>query len=179
MRWWMKKCILNCQELPKCNRMSTRWWIPSQKAQEKKAADYVWEKDFLGGASGKESACQCRRHQRLRFVPWVWKILWRRAWQPTPVFLPGESHGQRSLVGYKSTEWHRGGHDWSDLAYSTYVIKGGSSIKEQRTPGLRLWGAKIRVRPKIRSDLRWRATRILLFLLHKQIWSLRLLQVQI
>ena len=34
------------------------------------------------------------------FDPWVWKIPWRRAWQPTPVFLPGESHGQRSLAGY-------------------------------------------------------------------------------
>ena len=32
--------------------------------------------------------------------PWVGKILWRRKWQPTPVFLPGESDGQRSLVGY-------------------------------------------------------------------------------
>ena len=31
---------------------------------------------------------------------WVGKILWRRKWQPTPVFLPGESHGQRSLAGY-------------------------------------------------------------------------------
>ena len=50
-----------------------------------------------GGASGKESACQCRRY---RFDPWVRKIPWRRAWQPTQVFLPGESHGQRSLVGY-------------------------------------------------------------------------------
>ena len=47
--------------------------------------------------SGKESTCQCRRH---RFDPWVGKIPWRRKWQPTPVFLPGESHGQRSLVGY-------------------------------------------------------------------------------
>ena len=37
---------------------------------------------FLGGASGKESACQCRRHERLRFEPWVGKIPWRRAWQP-------------------------------------------------------------------------------------------------
>ena len=33
------------------------------------------------------------------FNPWVWKIPWRRAWQPTPVFLPGESHGQRKLGG--------------------------------------------------------------------------------
>ena len=47
--------------------------------------------------SCKESARQCRRHG---FDPWVGKILWRRKWQPTPVFLPGESHGQRSLVGY-------------------------------------------------------------------------------
>ena len=37
--------------------------------------------------------------KRLGFDPWVRKIPWRRAWQPTPVFLPGESHGQRSLVG--------------------------------------------------------------------------------
>ena len=38
--------------------------------------------------------------KRYRLRPWVWKITWRRAWQPTPLFLPGESHGQRSLVGY-------------------------------------------------------------------------------
>ena len=37
---------------------------------------------------------------RLWFNPWVRKIPWRRAWQPTPLFLPGESHEQRSLVGY-------------------------------------------------------------------------------
>ena len=39
------------------------------------------------------------RHNRLEFDLWVGKISWRRAWQPTPVFLPGESHGQRSLAG--------------------------------------------------------------------------------
>ena len=56
--------------------------------------------------SGKESACQCRR---LGFDPWVGKILWRK-WQPTPVLLPGKSHGQRSLVSY--SPWgSRVGHD--------------------------------------------------------------------
>ena len=55
---------------------------------------------FPGGPSGKEPTCQCRRHKKLRFDPWVEKILWRREWQPTPVFLPGKSHGQRSLAGY-------------------------------------------------------------------------------
>ena len=52
------------------------------------------------GARGKEPACQCRRRKRRRFSPWVRKVPWRRARQPTPVFLPGESHGQRSLEGY-------------------------------------------------------------------------------
>ena len=57
--------------------------------------------------SGKESACQCRRR---RFYLWVRKIPWRKKWQPTPVFLHGKSHGQRSLVGYspwgcKSLTW--------------------------------------------------------------------------
>ena len=50
--------------------------------------------------SGKESSFQCRRCKRHRFSRWVGKIPWRREWQPTAVFLPGESHGHRSLVGY-------------------------------------------------------------------------------
>ena len=49
--------------------------------------------------SGQESAWQCKRRRRCGFAPWVGKIPWRRKWQPTPVFLPGESHAQRSLVG--------------------------------------------------------------------------------
>ena len=65
-----------------------------------KAKFTVREKGFPGGASGKESPCQCRRPKRCRFNPWVRKIPWRGKQQPTPVFLPGESHGQRSLVDY-------------------------------------------------------------------------------
>ena len=68
---------------------------------------------------GKESAFKCRRH---RFSTWVWKIPWRRKWQPTPVFLPRKSHGQRSLAGYSS--WGlRVGHDWET---NTLVIIHGS-----------------------------------------------------
>ena len=55
-----------------------------------------------GGASGKEPACQCRRHKRCDFDLWVRKILWRRAWQPTPVFLPGESPWTRESDGLQS-----------------------------------------------------------------------------
>ena len=47
--------------------------------------------------SGEETACQSRRGG---FEPWAGKIPWRRAWQPTPVLLPGEAHGQRSLAGF-------------------------------------------------------------------------------
>ena len=61
---------------------------------------------FPGSASGKESTCQCRRRNRLGFNPWVAKIPWRRAWQPTPVFLPGDSQGQRSLAG-NSPQGHK------------------------------------------------------------------------
>ena len=46
---------------------------------------------FSAEANGKEPVSQCRRHKRLGFDPWVGKIPWRRAWQPTPEFLPGES----------------------------------------------------------------------------------------
>ena len=45
---------------------------------------------FPGGATGKEPACQCRRCKRCGFTPWLRKIPWRRAWQPTPMFLPNE-----------------------------------------------------------------------------------------
>ena len=74
----------------------------SQKQQETKTL--AQDKCLVGASLGlpywfgaEESACQCRRRG---FNPWVGKILWRRKWQPTPVFLTRESHGQRSLVGY-------------------------------------------------------------------------------
>ena len=55
----------------------------------------------------KKPPCQCRRRKRRKrsnpgLDPWVGKIPWRRAWQSTPVLLPGETHGQRSLVGYSA-----------------------------------------------------------------------------
>ena len=59
---------------------------------------YTHTQDFPGGASGKEPVCQCRRLQRLGLISGSGS--WRRKQQPTPVFLPGESHGQRSLAGY-------------------------------------------------------------------------------
>ena len=70
--------------------------------------------------SGKESVCQCRRHRRPWFDPWVGKIPWRRKWQPTQVFLPGKSHGQRSLVHY--SPWFTKSQTWlSTHVYCMYA----------------------------------------------------------
>ena len=68
---------------------------------------------FPVGTGGKESICQCRRHKRCGFNPWVRKIPWSKKWQPILVFLSGNFRGQRSLVGHSPwdckesvmTEW--------------------------------------------------------------------------
>ena len=85
---------------------------PQELALHMNDLNLTLHRAFPGGASGKESTNQCRRCKRHGFNPWVRKIPWRRKWQPTPVFLPGESHGYRSLVGY--SPW---GHkkNWTQL----------------------------------------------------------------
>ena len=74
------------------------------RVRHNQVAEQQWQQllPVPGGTSSKEPACQCRRHKRQGFDPWVRKIPWRKEWQPTPVFLPGESHGQKSLAGYSS-----------------------------------------------------------------------------
>ena len=61
-------------------------------------------------------------------IPWVGKILWRRQWQPTRVFLPGESHGQRNWAGY--SPW---GHKESDTTerLSTPVLSAGEGQTDE------------------------------------------------
>ena len=71
---------------------------------------WVEPRKSLLTTSGKEPACQCRRHKRHQFNPWVGKIPWNKKRQPTPVFLPGKSHVWRSLAGY--SPW---GHQESDM----------------------------------------------------------------
>ena len=78
---------------------------------------------------GKEPACQCRRHKRCRFDPCVGKIPWSRKWQPTLVFLPWISHGQRNPEGYSPWGRKRVGHN--------LVTKQKQTSKERLgTPGL-------------------------------------------
>ena len=59
-----------------------------------------WSEGFPDEANGKEPACQCRRQKRRKFDPWVGKIPGGGYGNPLLKFLPGESHGQRSLAGY-------------------------------------------------------------------------------
>ena len=63
----------------------------------------------IGGICQQSVCLQCRRPG---FDPWAGKIPWRRKWQPTPVFLPGESHGQRTLIGY--SPWGRKESDMTE-----------------------------------------------------------------
>ena len=77
--------------------------------------------------SGKEPACQCRSSRRRGFNPWVRKIPWSR--QPTPVFLPGKSHGQRSLVDY--SPWGHKKVDVTEHEHNHFWgFPGGTSGKE-------------------------------------------------
>ena len=66
------------------------WWVDS--ILELSSAKYLI--GLPRQISGKEPSCQSS------FDPWLGKIPWRKKWQPTPIFLPGEDNGQRSLAGY-------------------------------------------------------------------------------
>ena len=70
---------------------------------------------FPVGASGEESSCQCGGCKRPGFSPWVRKIPWRRAWQPTPVLLPGDSPWTEEPGGLQSIGNQRIRHGWRSL----------------------------------------------------------------
>ena len=74
----------------------------------------IEKRDFPGGSDGKSVCLQCGRPG---FDPWVRKIPWRRKWQPTPVLLPGKSHGWRNLVGYNP--WGHKGLDTTERLHFT------------------------------------------------------------
>ena len=144
MEWWTEKCSgekvgrewegsLRQGLKLLCGRQSqlrSMLWLTDQSWQKETPSllrDNTDEKGmvigytgFPGDDSGKEPACQCRRRQRCRFNPWVRKIPWRSAWQPTPVSLPGEFQGQRSLVGY--SPYYRTESDMTEATQHTACI---------------------------------------------------------
>ena len=84
------------------NQERTAGWARSSEENLAFLKLYHHFRGFPAGSVVKRICLQCRRPG---FDPRVRKIPWRRKWQPTPVFLPGESHGQRSLAG--SSPWGR------------------------------------------------------------------------
>ena len=96
---------------------------------------------FPGGACGKEPTCQCESCGRCSFVPWVGKTPWRRAWQPTPVFLPGvspwtevpgglQSVGSQSRTRLKHLSMH------ARRRHSDVRIRGS---RQQAWTGIEIW----------------------------------------
>ena len=80
--------------------------------------------------SGKRIHLQCERRRRYRFDPWVGQFPSRRTWQPTPAFLPGKSHGQRTLVA-KSPWSHQDWKRTEQLSMHTCAVIVGSYVIEQ------------------------------------------------
>ena len=86
----------------------------------------------------------CLSCRRLRFDPWVQKIPWRREWQLTPVFLPGEFHGQKSLAGY--SPWSRkesNTTEWLTLSLSSNICPGVGLLNDMVVLYLVFKGASI------------------------------------
>ena len=79
-----------------------------------------------GSLGGKESTCNVGDPG---LIPGLGKIPWRRKGQPSPVFLPGKSHGQRSMVGYSPWRLQRAGHDWVTFAFFSYLLYQVSSVQ--------------------------------------------------
>ena len=97
------------------------WWPECRTAEPRCVRDTVFlfvTCQLPRWLSGQESTCQCRR---CGFNPWVGKIPWKRARQPTPVFLPGESHGQRKLAGY--SPWGRKESDTTEQLNNCHLIR--------------------------------------------------------
>ena len=122
--WLRLPCIFNKVGCRSCEQKSPGGWLntgsdsslkilleksPGEiSPQSPLASPATIGRHLLVTEVDKESACQCRRYG---FSPWVGKIPWRSKWQPTPVFLPGKSYGQRSLEGYSPWGRKRVRHD--------------------------------------------------------------------
>ena len=115
-------------------------WIKTEQSRTKWSA-VMTGVGFPGGASGKEPACQCRRHETRGFETWVGKIPWRKAWQTTPVFLPGESQGAWWTTVHrvaKSLTWLK----QLGTQRTMTVFLPGESHGQRSLAGYRPWGHK-------------------------------------
>ena len=128
--WECKIVKLNIQQMKSmASSPITSWQIGGAKVEI--VTDFI----FLGFKFAADSDCSheiprwlrwwsiCLQCGRPRFYPWVRKILWRRKWQPTLVFLPGKSHGWKSLVVY--SPW---GHKELDMTEPLHLLLGRKAM---------------------------------------------------
>ena len=99
---WLTGIVVWQKPTQYCQQLSSKSMLSCMIATSYKQGPPWW-------LSGKESDCKSRRCRRCGLSPWVRKIPWRRKWKSTPVFWPEQSHGQRSLAGYRQR-----GHKESD-----------------------------------------------------------------
>ena len=104
----------SCLENP---RDRVAWWaaiygVAQSQTRLKQLSSSIFFIGLPRWHSGKESACQCKRHRRWGFGPWVGKMPWRRKWQPMPVFLPRKSQAEEP-DNLQSMESQRVRHVWA------------------------------------------------------------------
>ena len=109
--------------------------LPWEKEMATHSSTLAWKIPWTEEPGGLQSMGLLRvKHDLATSLSLLTFTHWRRKWQPTPVFLPGESQGRRSLVGSMGS--HRVGHNWSDLAAAVYL----DSWTEQKQKILRSGG---------------------------------------
>ena len=98
----------------------------SEKAMAPHSSTLPWKIPWMEEPGGPQSMGLLRVGQDSAASLWLFTFLhWRRQWQPTPVFLPGESQGQGEPCGLPSMGLHRVGHHWSNLAAAAVAAKRG------------------------------------------------------
>ena len=99
---WSSRCFYHVYATPGCRGPILHLWLRQALGNPVwlYKTDLPWQGASQVVLVVKNPPVNPVRHKRCRFDPWVSKMSWRRAWQPTPVFLPGESRGQRGLEGY-------------------------------------------------------------------------------
>ena len=117
VKWWWKQNEIVQESASDIYLVNLREGSFPMSGRERKMVTFIEHPRWL---SGKESACQCRRHG---LDPWVGKIPWRRKWQPTLVFLPEKSHGQRNLVGCGPWGRKRVGHDLATKQQQHFILQ--------------------------------------------------------
>ena len=108
---------------------TSHWAYYSEKAMATHSSTLAWKIPWTEEPGGLQSMGSLRvGHDWATSLSLFPFMHWRRKWQPTPVFLPGESQGRGSLVGCLSMGSHRVGHDWSDLAAAAAAAAGHTMV---------------------------------------------------